>query len=432
MHTPATPQQLESLAMQQYERGDLPGAAQSFRALLEQVPTHATALQFLGFEASQRQDYATAIGLYQRAVAAQPEDAESWYTLAMAHYAAGQLPEALEALQATLARDGSVLQAMLYQGLVLEQMGRAEDAAAAYLLASRHAEGNLDPRQLPPELRQFLNHAMDQVRAHLKRSFDAALAPVAAVHGEDAIARIRKGAYMFAGVIPQEYAHPKWRPGLFNIPDLPVQVFFDRSMFDWAERVEAATDMVRAELIKVMEEDGASFVPYVNHEEGTHGAQVFRGINKSMDWTSLHFYRHGERVEETFRRCPGTGALLESLDLQRVPGYGPEVMFSVLRPHSRIPAHYGAVNGRLVVHLPLIVPPNCGALRACGEEHVWQEGRLMMFDDTFEHEAWNDSDHTRVVLLMDTWNPYITPAEREAFCAVMQTAQRFESGALGG
>lgn len=427
-----TPQQLESLAMQHYERGDLAGAARQFRALLERVPTHATALQFLGFEASQRQDYPTAIDLYQRAVAAQPEDAESWYNLGMAHFAARQLPEALEALGATLARDGSILHAMLYQGVVLEQMGRADDAAAAFLYASRFAESNVDPSALSPDLRRFLNYAMDQVRAHLKRSFDAALAPVVAAHGEAAVARIRKGAYMFAGLIPSEHAHPKWRPGLFNIPDLPVQVFFDRSMFEWSERVEAATDMIRAELMKVMEEDGASFVPYVNHEEGTHGAKVFKGINKSMDWTSLHFYRHGERVEETFRRCPGTGALLESMDLQRVPGYGPEVMFSVLRPHSRIPAHYGAVNGRLVVHLPLIVPPNCGALRALDQEHVWQEGRLMMFDDTFEHEAWNHSDHTRVVLLMDTWNPYITPAEREAFCAVMQTAQRFEKGALGG
>ena len=101
-------------------------------------------------------------------------------------------------------------------------------------------------------------------------------------------------------------------------------------------------------------------------------------------------------------------------------------MFSVLRPHTRIPAHYGAVNGRVIAHLPLIVPENCGALRVGDQQRSWTEGELLMFDDSFEHEAWNDSDETRVVLIFDSWNPAITPAERAAFAAVLQAAQRFE------
>lgn len=423
--------QLEATATQCYERGDMAGAASRFRELLQAQPDHAIALQFLAFEASQRRDFATAIALYQRAADAQPADAEAWYNLGMAHYAVAQWQPSLDALERVLQCDANVLEAMLYKGMVLEQLGRPVDAATAYLYATRFAETRVDPRQTPNEIKQFLNYALGKVRAHLDAEFDRALAPLVAAHGEGAVARIRKGADMFSGKRPNELAHPKWRPGLFNIPDLPVQVYFEREQFEWTERVEAATDMVRAELLKVMEEDRALFTPYVDHAEGTHGAEVFKAINHSMDWTSLHFYRNGERIEEACRRCPGTAALLDSIDLQRVPGYGPEVMFSVLRPHSRIPAHYGAVNGRLVVHLPLIVPPNCGALKALDEARGWTEGKLIMFDDTFEHEAWNDSDQTRVVLLFDTWNPYLTAVEREAFIAVMATAQRFESGALG-
>ena len=78
---------------------------------------------------------------------------------------------------------------------------------------------------------------------------------------------------------------------------------------------------------------------------------------------------------------------------------------------------------------PLVVPPDCGALKAAGEARAWQEGRLMMFDDSFEHEAWNDSDQTRVVLIFDTWNPHLSEIEREAFRRVLGTAQRFERAA---
>jgi aspartate beta-hydroxylase len=101
-------------------------------------------------------------------------------------------------------------------------------------------------------------------------------------------------------------------------------------------------------------------------------------------------------------------------------------MFSVLKPHTRIQAHFGSVNGRLIVHLPLIVPPDCGALRVAGEERGWTEGRCLVFDDSFEHEAWNDSDQTRIVLIFDTWNPDLSHAERHAFATLMQVAKRFE------
>ncbi|MBK9658113.1 MAG: aspartyl/asparaginyl beta-hydroxylase domain-containing protein [Rhodanobacteraceae bacterium] len=426
--TNADPAAVEAAAMARYQAGDLAGAASGFRALLELQPEHLIALQFLGFEATQRQDFAAAIEYHRRACAVDSNDTSNWFNLAMAYYGHGDLRNALDALDATLARHPNLIEAQLYRASMFEQMQLPEEAAKAYLRAVRFAETNMDARAIPPDLKAFLNHAIGVVRQFLNAQISRSLEDLVAAHGSEALARITRAGEMFSGMRPLEFAHPKWRPGLFYVPDLPVRTFYEREDFAWTERVEAATDMVRAELLKLLEE-GNGFAPYVNHAEGTHGAQVFKDINKSSNWTSFHFFRHGERIEENCARCPGTAALLESIDLQRVPGYGPEAMFSVLRPHSRIPPHYGAVNGRLVVHLPLIVPPDCGALSVVGEPRGWTEGRLMMFDDSFEHEAWNDSDQTRIVLIFDTWNPHLSPVEREAFARVLSTAHEFESNA---
>lgn len=424
----ADPGAIEAAAMASYQAGDLAGAARGFRALLALQPEHLTALQFLGFEATQRQDFAAATGYHQRACGVDPNDTSNWFNLAMALYGQGDLRAALDALDATLLRHPNLLEAQLYRASMLEQMQRPEEAARAYLRAVRFAESNFDARNLGPDVKAFLNHALGVVREFLDAQISRSLADLVATHGAAAVARLTKAGEIFSGKRPLEFAHPKWRPGLFYVPDLPVRTFYEREDFEWTARVEAATDMVRAELMHLLGE-GGGFAPYVDHPEGSHGARVFKDINKSTDWTSFHFYRHGARVEENCARCPGTAALLESIDLQRVPGYGPEAMFSVLRPHSRIPPHYGAVNGRLVVHLPLIVPPDCGALSVIGEARGWTEGRLMMFDDSFEHEAWNNSDQTRIVLIFDTWNPHLTPVEREAFARVLATAQDFEDKA---
>jgi aspartyl/asparaginyl beta-hydroxylase (cupin superfamily) len=87
-------------------------------------------------------------------------------------------------------------------------------------------------------------------------------------------------------------------------------------------------------------------------------------------------------------------------------------MFSLLKPHSKIPAHTGMVNCRFVCHLPLIVPPHCG-FRVGATTREWRVGELMVFDDCVEHEAWNDSDHDRLILIFDVWRPELSLDERQ-------------------
>jgi aspartyl/asparaginyl beta-hydroxylase (cupin superfamily) len=104
-------------------------------------------------------------------------------------------------------------------------------------------------------------------------------------------------------------------------------------------------------------------------------------------------------------------------------------MFSLLAPKTRIPPHHGVANTRLVCHLPLIVPDHCW-FRVGAETRPWEPGRAWIFDDTIEHEAANDSDQLRVVLIFDIWHPGLSQPEREAIAALMATATPGEQSGL--
>ena len=111
-------------------------------------------------------------------------------------------------------------------------------------------------------------------------------------------------------------------------------------------------------------------------------------------------------------------------------GRTPTAMFSLLKPRTRIPPHVGVSNARLVTHLPLIVPPGCG-FRVANETRQWVPGQAWVFDDTIEHEAWNDSDKLRVVLIFDIWHPHLTAAERAMITAMTRGMAEFVGGTGG-
>jgi aspartyl/asparaginyl beta-hydroxylase (cupin superfamily) len=118
-------------------------------------------------------------------------------------------------------------------------------------------------------------------------------------------------------------------------------------------------------------------------------------------------------------RCPATLAALADLPIPRIEGRSPMALFSVLKPHTHIPPHSGMLNTRLIVHLPLIVPDGC-RLRVGNDVRDVVTGKVMIFDDSIEHEAWNDSDATRVILLFEIWRPELSAAERAALTAMFE------------
>lgn len=115
-------------------------------------------------------------------------------------------------------------------------------------------------------------------------------------------------------------------------------------------------------------------------------------------WEAFGLYAFGQKIEENCRLCPQTTKLLETIPGMLTAG------FSSLAPGTYIGPHLGATKAVLRCHLGLKVPEGCG-IRVDKETRSWAEGKCLIFDDTFEHEAWNKSDKTRVVLLIDFQRP---------------------------
>jgi aspartate beta-hydroxylase len=382
------------------------------------------------FDSLRLRDFPRAERLFEELVTEGSLDPQDHFGLSMALYEQGRLEESGVHLAEACRIEPDFVHAWLYLGVVKERGGDRRAAAGAYLRADRLMNGT-DPASIPPDVRALLDRGARFVGSALFSELSAELASVAARHGTASIERLHHAAEMFAGIRPLRHEHPRWRPGLFYVPGMAPRQFFEREEFPWVDALERQTDAIRDELRTALS-DMRGFKPYVQYAEGSEQARVWRALNGSADWSTLHLSRHGRLEDEACARCPVTLQTVMSIpDLHDVPGYGPEIMFSVLRPKTRIPAHRGSVNGRLVVHLPLVVPPECGYLRVGDEQRVWQEGRALFFDDTFDHEAWNDSEQTRVVLIFDAWNPQLSEAEREAFRAVLSRAAAFEKELLG-
>ncbi len=386
-------------------------------AALALDPANPRILNSLGLRALHGGDAVRAVVLLERAAAADPDAAPLWYNLATAHRAQGDSDAELQALDACLTRDPYMLRALLAKGQLHERRGDTEAAVRAFTgLLKASPPG----AELPPPLVQAMDHARDFVAAQAQSRAEALAAALAA-------ARNRVGAELggdprrFDRAVEvmlgqQRVYHPV--PTGLHFPFLPAIEFFDRDQFDWLERLEAATPAIQAELAALLAAPGVDgsidgFAPYVAYAPGTPVNQ-WQELNHSARWSAFFLSRDGVPQAENRARCPQTAALLDSLPLLDVPGRGPAAFFSLLRPRTQIPPHTGVTNIRTIVHLPLIVPEGCG-FRVGGTSRPWIIGEAFAFDDTLEHEAWNDSDELRAVLIIDVWNPYLTPTER-ALC----------------
>jgi aspartyl/asparaginyl beta-hydroxylase (cupin superfamily) len=190
------------------------------------------------------------------------------------------------------------------------------------------------------------------------------------------------------------FTHPLQKPYFF-VPGVPARTFYEAGEVAAAERLERAFPDVRAELADLLGTDRRGFREYT----GEFG-------HLAPGWNTFNLFLLGERVEENCARCPRTAALVESL-----PGVDRlHVMFSALNAGAQIGRHFGPMNGLLRVHLPLVVPDGCG-LRVGDEIRTWDEGRVLVFDDSFEHEVWNYGTGVRVVLFMSVWHPCFSSDE---------------------
>lgn len=388
-------------------RGDAASAAHHLERVLEFTPDHAGALNSLGMLALGRADFAAAEDLFSRAAAADPAASPLWINLATARRQRGDVDGERTSLMRVLEIDQRHLTANIRLAELHERLG--ERAQAALRWGGVLAVADAMPEQ-PEALKVLLVHARSYVAdvgAEFGGVIDRELED--ARSGLDAGARRRFDACVEAA-LGRRRIYVNECAGL-HFPFLPADEFFDRTHFPWLTAIEAKTAAIRAEFEALVRDGLAGFSPYVEMEPGTP-VNKWSPLDHSLDWSALHLWRHGERNDEACRRCPETAAALESVPRSHVPGRMPTAFFSVLRPRTHLPAHSGVSNTRAIIHLPLIVPPGC-RFRVGGETREWREGEAWAFDDTIEHEAWNDSDELRAVLIFDTWNPHLTEAERD-------------------
>ena len=237
--------------------------------------------------------------------------------------------------------------------------------------------------------------------------------------------RFQKSLEIMMGQRPRDPVYTKFPqlPQSYFYPDLPQVEFADNAADSWRAAVEQQTATILDEAHELLA-DPASFLPYVQQSSERPQGDV-HGLLDNADWSTCYLTDRGQPIPERVSLAPVTFATLDDhAPLCRIGTRAPSIMFSLLRPHSKIPPHTGMINTRFVCHLPLIVPPKCG-FRVGAKTREWQVGELMVFDDSVEHEAWNDSGEDRLVLIFDVWRPELSDEERAQIAALFAVVDAY-------
>lgn len=319
--------------------------------------------------------------------------------------------EKAAALDRLLAAEPRNVRALIQRADLYAAGGDARSASSFYLMAIRSAPATGVPRELASELaraKAACERYAIEYRDYLLRSL--------ATKGFDSgrsSARFSQSVDLILGQKRIYLQQPKY----YYFPGLPQLQFYERSLFPWFDDVEAALPDIRAELDAILDEPGA-FAPYVQGHANRPKKEELGMLNNPA-WSAYYLWKNGEPVAENAARFPKTLHALRNVPLAHVPNRSPSILFSLLRPGAHIPPHNGLVNTRLICHLPVIVPGKC-RFRVGNETRDWVEGKGWAFDDSIEHEAWNGSDRTRVILLFDVWRPELTEEERRLVVSLFE------------
>lgn len=316
-----------------------------------------------------------------------------------------------EALGRVLAADPRNLPALIRRADLYAAAGDTRSASSFYLMAIRSAPPSGVSRELAAELaraRQACERYASEYRDYLLRSL--------AERGFDAARSSPRFAQSVDLILGQKRIYLQ-QPKYYYFPGLPQVQFHDRAQMPWFDELEAATADIRAELEAVLHEPGA-FAPYVQGH-ANRPKQEEMGMLNNPAWSAYYLWKNGEPVKENVARFPRTMQALRNAPLAHVPNRSPSILFSLLRPGAHIPPHHGLVNTRFICHLPVIVPGKC-RFRVGNETRDWVEGHGWAFDDSIEHEAWNGSDQTRVILLFDIWRPELTEDEKSLVVSLFE------------
>lgn len=319
--------------------------------------------------------------------------------------------------QRILSQDKRNLTALLGMGKIKADQDDDRAANAFYKAALNMVDvGASFPESLRPKLQeaqQFLASTQQRFETYLLKRLDQA-----GVGGSDTPLPVRQSLDLLMG--RREIFYQK--PSMFYYPGLPQREFYERHEFPWIAEVEAAIPDMREELQCVVAET-EKFNPYV--EADPNRPQPNNPLLGKSDWGAYYFWKSGEPQNDHLEKCPKTVAALKMAPIPEIKERSPMALYSVLEPGTHIAPHYGVLNTRLLCHIPLMLPSDC-ALRVGGETRPWREGETLIFDDSFEHEAWNRSNERRVILLFEIWRPEISEPERAALTTIFESINEYQ------
>ena len=405
-------------------QGRLVEAERLYAKVLETFPHEVEALNMVALAELRQGRAPQALSLLERAALAAPRDPLTRHNLARVHEAAGDLAAAIVSWQTAVQLQPDFFVARLHLGAALERAGQASAALVQYSRTLKDAQSQgrwTNSSTTPQGLRPMVERAVQVVRGGRRALFFGLLEPLAQRYGRESMARVEHCLRIYLGEQQGASTDPRQQPTFLFFPGLPPAAYLDRSLFPWIADFEAQTPAIGAELAALLPSSRGRERVFTTEELEQ---QNLRGLDVPPSWNGYYFYRHGIRREDNCAACPATARAIDTLPLCHVHEHGPEVLYSVFTPGTHLLPHKGVTNTRLVGHLPLIIPPDC-ALNVGGEVHVWQPGKVVVFDDTYEHEAWNRSQQTRVVMIFDIWNPHLSEAERAAVADLVPAIGNF-------
>lgn len=381
-------------------------------------PVHTeTDLYLLGIQALQAGNAESAKRYFLQKIASQSVTVADFLGLALAWRSLQNIAAAMDALDQALQLEPSNLNALVLKGDWLLAQQDKRGATHCYGLAINIAKNQTE---LPADLQQTISRVSrladeinGQIQQHIIDKLHQKQVDLSASNP-----RFNQALDLLSGK-KERYEQ---QPRAFFYPELPTIQFYDPTSFSWAEKLAAATGEIVQELQAVLE-TGQGLQPYVAKEEQGPSGHV-NALLDDNKWQAFFLYKDGEPIEENIARCPNTMKALQEIPFPKIKGRGPMVLFSILQPGAKIAPHTGFLNTRLICHLPLIAPANC-YLRVGNEVREWQQGKLMIFNDAIEHEAWNDSNETRVVMIFDIWRPELTQAEQGDIANLLSAVDSF-------
>lgn len=400
------------------QEGRLAEAETVYRRILDVAPYNLRALTFIAMRAFETGRYEESVDLLQEAIRLEPGRNTLHRNLAFVRLLQGLYGKALESIDQAIALAPDSALNHLHRGVILENLGQGNEALMSYGRAlARDPTLRLSLTSLPPRVRTLAARAISRLTPVLQERIAAAEREVSEMHRAPLPPRAREFIEIVKGLRPRVSTEPRQGRAWLFYPGLAARPWFERGEFDWMRDFESAHATIRAEFEAL--EDAPDLTPLSSNLAARSGPSP-----EPTGWRRISLYESGIAFPKVLHRCPETFAALKHLPLAQGRGHFPDVRFATLRSGAHAFSPPAPSNVKLTLQLGLLVPDTC-SLTVGGETRRWRKGRTLIFDDSFEMSACNESPTDLTVLAAEIWHPALEPIERELIERTIDAQARF-------